>query len=468
MVTVAAPLRLPCGQVLPNRLSKSALTEGLADEFNRATEEHCRLYRAWSEGGTGLLITGNIQVDRRYLERPGNVAIDGEQDAEALRRLCAYAQAAHAKPGSKCWVQLGHAGRQCDPLVNTTGVGPSSEPWKHPAMGKVTPKALTLEEVYDVKRRFVHAARICKDCGFSGVQLHSAHGYLFSSFLNPRANSRNDQYGGSLENRARLLLETVAAVREVVGKDFPLGVKINSADFQQGGFTTEECVQVAMWLESAGIDLIELSGGNYENPALLVGGDVFDTMNRSTVLREAYFMEFAREVRRAMKVTPIMVTGGVRSKATMNLALANQDCDLLGIGRPLCGMPDASAKLLNDEISELPRWEVALKLPLPLLPLMFTPLGPKLRMGAQQMWYYQQERNLGSGRPVDLSLGLFTALVKVLRADSQQAAKLQGMQCVGLQTNAPSKASVKLLFLACIALAGGVVLRRLARERSRL
>jgi len=448
--TVADSITLPCGQVVKNRIWKSALTEGLADEWNRATEGHVNLYRSWANGGTGLLITGNIQVDRRYLERPGNVVIDGPQDEEQIKRLRAYAAAAQEN-GTTCWVQLGHAGRQCDPLVNQSPVGPSDAKWfmEMPPPGNwVHPRGLTLEEIHNVRDRMVAAALVVKGAGFSGVQLHAAHGYLISSFLNPRANTRTDHYGGSLENRARLLLETVRAVRQAVGDEYPVAVKINSADFQKGGFTEEECERVAGWLDEAKLDVIELSGGNYESPAMMLGPQERAAMNASTIAREAFFMDFARTIRRSVKRAKVMVTGGIRSRAVMDKAIQDGDCEIIGVGRPVCGDPSCTGALLDGKSDALPRWEKTLKLPFWLRPLHMSKWGPKLEFISQQLWYYHQERELGKGKPVNLNKAPMGAVVQVFQEDEAQAGALKGMTTVGQVTNAKPKTVRNLILLA--------------------
>jgi 2,4-dienoyl-CoA reductase-like NADH-dependent reductase (Old Yellow Enzyme family) len=266
-----SPLTLPCGATLPNRLCKAAMTEGLADARLRATARHEVLYRRWSEGGAGLLVTGNVQVDRRVLERPGNVAIDMTDpqttSPEARARLAAWARAA-TTTGSALWMQISHAGRQSPRYVTAEPVGPSAVQLE--LLGNYArPRALTEAGILDVIERFAQAAVIARETGFSGVQVHSAHGYLLSSFLSPVTNRRDDAWGGPLENRARLLLETVRAVRRAIGDDFAVGVKLNSDDFRKGGFSNEECVQVVRWLNDERIDLLELSGGTYEQPRLL-------------------------------------------------------------------------------------------------------------------------------------------------------------------------------------------------------
>jgi 2,4-dienoyl-CoA reductase-like NADH-dependent reductase (Old Yellow Enzyme family) len=342
-LTLASPLTLPCGAVLKNRFGKAPLTEGLADEMNRATARHESLYGRWAQGGAGLVVTGNVQVDRRYLERPGNVVIDNNGGIEQLK---AYARAG-TQNGTHLFMQLNHPGRQTPRRVCEQPVAPSAVKLKNlPESAFAPPRAMTAAEVDDVIRRFVHAAVVAKETGFTGVQIHAAHGYLISQFLTPLVNQRTDQWGGSLENRARLLLTIVRETRKAVGPSFPISAKLNSSDFQQGGFSNADCLQVVRWLEEAGLDLLEISGGNYEEPSMMgsktsEGAAVAD----STVKREAYFMEYAEQIRKVSKV-PLMVTGGFRSKAAMEAALASGVLDVIGLGRPMCVETDLPNKIL--------------------------------------------------------------------------------------------------------------------------
>ena len=229
--SLAAVLRLPCGGTLPNRLAKAAMTEGLADMAMRATERHAQLYRRWSEGGAGLSITGNVMVDRRYLERPGNVAIDlsypSSVDALARRRLREWAEAGTVA-GNHLWMQISHAGRQTPRYVASRPVGASDV--RLDLLGNYArPRALSEREILDIVRGFAQAAAIARECGFTGVQVHAAHGYLISSFLSPVTNRRTGAWGGSLPNRARLLLETVTAVRRAVGDEVVVTWQIGDA-----------------------------------------------------------------------------------------------------------------------------------------------------------------------------------------------------------------------------------------------
>lgn len=284
-------------------------------QWGRPTSKLCNLYERWSKGGSGLLVTGNIQVDRRYVERPGNVCIDGYQGDEQLSCLKSLAVSAK-KYGSVVIAQISHGGRQSNGMINLHPVGPGNIRLNLPKTHFGTPSALTITEIVDIKQRFVYAASICKQCGFDGVQIHSAHGYLLSSFLNPNANNRpqlfpNDPYGGNIENRSRLLIEIIRAIRNEVGPKFAISVKLNSADFQEGGFTTEEAIKVSELLENEDIDLLEISGGNYESGIYkeTVIDAKKDKKQKSTQIREAYFLEYALEVKRNLKKTPILVTG---------------------------------------------------------------------------------------------------------------------------------------------------------------
>lgn len=347
---LAQPLRLPNGVVLKNRIGKAPLTEGLADPMNRATERHVRLYGKWAEGGAGVVVTGNVQIDRRYLERPGNVVIDDNGGMDALR---AYAKAGTAN-GTELWMQISHPGRQTPRRVCDHPVAPSAVPLALPASAFAPPRAMTAEEVAEVPRRFAHTASVAREAGFTGVQVHAAHGYLLSQFLTPLVNRREDRWGGALAARAALLLEVVRAIRAATAPGFCISVKLNSSDFQQGGFSNEECLQVVKWLGEASVDLIEVSGGNYEKPAMMGGG-----ARESTVRREAYFLEYAQLIKRAATV-PVMLTGGFRSKAAMEAALQDGTCDVIGLGRPMCVETDLPNRLLSGASDGAPAYEDAI------------------------------------------------------------------------------------------------------------
>ncbi len=424
---VSDRLALPCGATLRNRLCKAAMTEGLADAHNRATRRHVTLYERWAGGGSGLLLTGNVQVDRRYLERAGNIVIDGAQDSEQYTALEAMAEAGTAN-GTALWMQLNHAGRQTPKLVASEPVGPSDIALAIPGGRFGKPRALTGDEIRDVVRRFAFAADVAKQTGFTGVQVHSAHGYLLSEFLSPRVNVRDDEWGGPLENRARLLLEIVRAVRAAVGPEFPVAVKLNSADFQKGGFSFEDCLRVIEMLNDESLDLLEISGGNYEQPRLMgIDGlePVFaEKVQESTRAREAYFFDYAVAARK-IATMPLMVTGGFRSARGMDEALSAGDVDMIGLGRPLCIDPDFPAKLLSGEIEQAPDVDASLRIG----PGLLGPNSPIAIMKAingfaRVGWYYEQIYRLADGLEPDLSMSALSALLAYDKTEKKKAREL--------------------------------------------
>ncbi|MFQ3228603.1 MAG: 2,4-dienoyl-CoA reductase-like NADH-dependent reductase (Old Yellow Enzyme family), partial [Porticoccaceae bacterium] len=198
-------LTLPCGAVLPNRLSKAAMTEGLATAEGIPTAELARLYGLWSDGGAGMLLSGNIIIDKDHLERPGNVVIDRPPSPQMHDALVGWATAA-TRNGNQFWAQISHAGRQTQKLVNKNPKAPSAVKLGLPGGQFGEPVALMIDEIHDIVQRFGVCAAAVKEAGFTGVQIHAAHGYLLSQFLSPRSNQRIDVYGGDLANRARALL----------------------------------------------------------------------------------------------------------------------------------------------------------------------------------------------------------------------------------------------------------------------
>ncbi|NJS14336.1 MAG: NADH:flavin oxidoreductase/NADH oxidase family protein [Sphingopyxis sp.] len=410
-------LSLPCGAVLPNRIAKAAMTEGLADRAGRPTAELTRLYERWGAGGAGLLLSGNVQIDAQHLERPGNVIVDSEPDAEMLAAMREWTAAATAG-GAHFWAQISHAGRQTQKAVNPHPKAPSAVKLGLPGGQFGEPVAMTEEDIAAVVKGFARAARVCRQGGFTGVQVHAAHGYLLSQFLSPRSNQRSDQWGGTLENRARLLLDVVAAVRAAVGDEFPVAVKLNSADFQKGGFGFEDALQVADWLAAARVDLIEVSGGTYEQPKLLglEGVEPVDGqgVKESTLAREAYFVDFARAMQARVSV-PLMVTGGLRRRDAMEEVLASGAADVIGVGRPMCVMTDAPAQLLNG-LDELPRYEKDLKLfPAWLGFLRTLKLSRTIEGFAGQYWFYGQLYALGRTGAADPDLSVMAGWREVER-----------------------------------------------------
>ncbi len=338
---LAQPLTLPNGAVIKNRLFKSAMSETLGTPEGAATPELARLYQAWADGGIGLCVTGNVMIDRGALGEPGNVVIEDPQHLAALK---AWARAA-TRNGTQCWVQLNHPGRQAPRGLNRETVAPSAVPFREEMQAFATPRELTRAEVRALINRFGKAARIVKKAGFSGVQIHGAHGYLVSQFLSPQSNQRTDDWGGTPEKRRRFVLAVYQAMRKAVGPDFPIGIKLNSADFQRGGFTEEESLDTIRALAGAGIDLIEISGGTYEAPAMTGVKTSREPVKASTRAREAYFLAFAEKARAAVD-TPLVVTGGFRTAGAMAQAIESGAVDMVGLARILAIEPDAPLRLL--------------------------------------------------------------------------------------------------------------------------
>jgi 2,4-dienoyl-CoA reductase-like NADH-dependent reductase (Old Yellow Enzyme family) len=329
------------GQVyFKNKMIKGAMSEALANHAGQPNHLHLGLYEAWAKGGLGCAITGNVMVDFRAKNEPGVVVIETERDLEPLKQWAAIGK----KHGMVQLVQLSHPGRQCPKGLNKETVAPSAVPFSPAlAMSFGTPRALREDEILDIIQRFATSAAICEKAGFEGVQLHGAHGYLISQFLSPLTNKRQDQWGGSAENRMRFLLEIYKAVRAATSEQFIISVKLNSADFQRGGITEEDVIATFKAIDAAGIDLIEISGGSYEAPAM--AGVKQEKRKASTIAREAYFLDFAEKIRKQVQCK-LMVTGGFRTAAGMNAALESGACDFIGMARPFAVEPDVTNRLI--------------------------------------------------------------------------------------------------------------------------
>lgn len=337
---LARPLTLPCGVTLPNRVAKSAMSEILAPD-HAPTEGLCRLYRRWAEGGLGLCITGNVMIDRRALGEPANVVLEAGADLAPFRR---WAQAA-STGGTQAWMQLNHPGKQSPRFLSPQTVAPSAVGFG-PALSKAfaVPRALTDDEVEQLIERFATAAGLARDAGWGGVQIHGAHGYLVSQFLSPHHNQRTDRWGGSPQNRARFVLEVYGAIRRAVGDSYPVSIKLNSADFQKGGFSEQESTAVMKQLQDGGIDLIEVSGGTYESPAMT------GWKSDRTRAREGYFLGFVEQASAQLTV-PLCVTGGFRTPAGMAGAI-EAGAAVVGLARTLAVQPDFPRRALAGEAVE--------------------------------------------------------------------------------------------------------------------
>ncbi|MCR9144872.1 MAG: NADH:flavin oxidoreductase/NADH oxidase family protein [bacterium] len=390
------PLTLPCGAVLNNRLAKAAMTERVAGGDHNPNDYHLRIYETWARSAPGLLISGNIMVQRDSLESGGNVVVEDERAFDRLEGWTAVARAG----GSHFWAQLSHPGRQTSRLVNNSPVSASNvglSDWKLYAR----PRPLRESEIEAMIAAFARTADIVRRAGFTGIQIHAAHGYLLSQFLSPLTNLRKDRWGGALENRARLLIEIVRAVREVVGPEFPIAVKLNSADFQRGGFSEDDSLAVIAMLERESVDLIEISGGNYESPSFM---DL--NVKESTRKREAYFIDFARRARENCRL-PFMITGGFRNRAFAEATLKNKEADVIGMARPFLVDPEFGKRFLSGELQEvsLPRFKV----------------GRGISLMSEGGYYNFQIARLARGRQPKLKLGPYRAAAHILWHETKKS-----------------------------------------------
>lgn len=345
-------LTLPNGQTIPNRLCKAAMEENLSDEGQVPGDRLHQLYRSWAEGGVGLVLTGNVMVAPDALTGPGGVVLQEGTDIKPFKR---WAEAGKPEDG-QLWMQINHPGRQVYAAMGETALSPSD---KAVDMGKLSkmfaqPRAMTEQEIEVLIQRFVATSRQAESAGFTGVQVHAAHGYLISQFLSPLTNLRSDQWGGDINNRSRVLIEIVKRIRQSVNPEFCVSVKLNSADFQKGGFDLNDAIAVIQLLNELGVDLVELSGGSYESPAMQ--GRVSDkegAKTERTLRREAYFVDFAREIASAAKM-PIMVTGGILRRAVAEEALEKDSAgfgvEMLGIAQAMAFQPDLPKQWQKNEL----------------------------------------------------------------------------------------------------------------------
>lgn len=309
------PLALPCGVTLKNRIAKSAMSDSLGDGRGNPTTQQVRLYRRWAEGGLALAIVGEVQGDPTVAEKPGNLVLRRDADLARFRALAR----AGAENGAHLWLQLGHAGAMTHPPIGTP-IGPSAL-----SLPGLSCAAYSRADIEALPASFAKTAFLARELGFSGVQVHAAHGFLLSQFLSPLFNKRTDGYGGPLSNRMRLVLEVVRAVRAAVGPAFPVAIKLNATDQLEGGFAKDEALAVIEALDQTGLDLIDISGGTYF-PGARAASDAAGG--------GPYFLRFARRARRRTRI-PLMLTGGFKTRAQCEAALMDGEIDVVGLARAL-------------------------------------------------------------------------------------------------------------------------------------
>ena len=318
---------------LPNRLIRSATAECLADAEGRPQPELRALYRELARGGVGLIIAGHMYVHPSGRASPEMTGIYSD---ELIPDLTGLVDAVHQENG-RIVVQINHGGMQCgDGSVSET-IAPSAvdAPFLQQAAREMTPDEITL-----IVQAYGQAARRAQEAGFDGVQIHGAHGYLVTQFLSPFVNRRVDQWGGTLEGRMRFLRAVCLAVRQQVGAEYPVFIKLGMMDGVEGGLTVAESVQVVAALAEMGLDAVEISGG--------IGGPGKRNFNVRPAIRseadEAYFRPLAQQARLATRL-PIALVGGFRSRRVMEDVLEAGDADFISLCRPLICEPDFPNRL---------------------------------------------------------------------------------------------------------------------------
>ena len=330
-----SPYTLPCGVTVRNRLVKADMEENMSSKGNIPGESIYSLYRYWAHGHLGMVITGNVMVDKSAMTGPGGVALEKDTELTPFKKWAKIIKS----NGALAVMQINHPGRQVFKAMRGKAIAPSAVPLD---MGKhskffAQPREMTCQDIHDVCKRFVQTAKQAEKAGFDGVEIHAAHGYLLTQFLSPLTNQRQDEWGGSIINRARLLINIVSQVRAVCAKDFIVMVKLNSADFQKNGFSFDDACEVVNRLEALGVDVVELSGGSYEAPAMQG-----QTRDDTTLAREAYFLEFANALESKTDI-PLMTTGGIK-RAEVAERVVQQGCALVGLASALAVTPDLSKK----------------------------------------------------------------------------------------------------------------------------
>ena len=366
-------LELPCGAVLKNRLVKSAMSDSLADGEGNPTQTQIRLYERWAEGGVALSIIGEVQADPRFPEKPGNLVLGKHSNLEMLRQLTARA----SKNGAHIWPQIGHAGALSHASISHP-TGPSAL-----EIGSFQCAGMSITEIKQLPETYANAALLAKEVGFTGIQIHAGHGFLLSQFLSPLFNRRNDQYGGSIEARCRIIIEVIDKVRRAVGTSFPIGIKINSTDQLEGGLTQDEALEAIRILNRTSIDLIELSGGTYFPGA---------TASSDSASGEPYFVDFSQKAQDVTSI-PLVVTGGFKTRAQALDSMISGAVDMVGVARAMVLNPS----LANDWLAntggdpDFPRFEAA-------------------PPGGITAWYTMRLTALGNGDENNFALDLPSAI----------------------------------------------------------
>ena len=322
---------------IKNRFVRSATAESAADEHGMINHKLFSIYRDLAKGDVGLIITGHAYIQPNGRCRNPQTGIYKDDFLPSLKELTNEVH--KTSPDCKIAIQIAHAGRQA---VNDSVADPVAPSAVTDTSTGITPRAMTEDEIEECIENFVKATERAKLAGFDGVQIHSAHGYLISSFNSPRTNLRNDKWGGNLENRMRFLLETYRRIRSKVGDDYPVFVKLNVTDCVDGGVEIDESSQIAKILSEEGIDAIEISGGTYESR----GKGAVRTRIRKPE-QEAYFLPYAEKIKEVISDVPLILVGGIRSASVMERILTEDKADFISLCRPFIREPDLVEKIKN-------------------------------------------------------------------------------------------------------------------------
>ena len=326
---LGCPLELPCGVILKNRLIKSAMSDSLGDGQGNPTETQMRLYERWADGGAALSLIGEVQGSPFYPEKPGNLVLIPDANLEAMQALAKRG----STNGAHIWPQLGHAGALSHlPISRPKGPSALDVEGLHCA-------GMSLKDIRELPGTYARTAKLAKEARFGGVQIHAGHGFLFSQFLSPLFNHRSDAYGGSVEGRFRIIGEVIESVRQAVGAEYPIGIKINSTDKLVGGLTEGDAMEVVRMLDQTSIDLIEISGGTY------FPGAASSSDGRSS--NGPYFTDFAKRAKEVTSI-PVMVTGGFETREQAVTVIESGCTDAVSLARSMVLNPGLANLWLSD------------------------------------------------------------------------------------------------------------------------
>lgn len=379
-------LMLPCGTMLKNRIAKSPMSDSLGDGEGNPTESQIRLYEKWAEGGVALSFVGEVQGDPRFPEKPGNLVLGANSNDDMLK----FFTSRTVIEGAQLWAQLGHAG--------ALSYLPISQP-KGPSPLNIEGIKCAGMSIYDIQEfisMYARTALRAKTAGFTGVLIHAGHGFLLSQFLSPLFNHREDEYGGSIIARCRIILEVITEIRRAVGPSYPIGIRINSSDQLEGGLTESDSLEVVKLLDLTSIDLIDISGGTYFPGA---------KSSSEGSSKDPYFLHFARLARLVTNI-PLMVTGGFKRRDQAISAIANGTVDMVGLGRAMVLNPQIPKTWLygdgNDPI--FPKFEYTIP-------------------GGITAWYTMKLVALGEDRENGFDMDLPSALHMYEERDAQRCEK---------------------------------------------